>query len=368
MSLNLQPIALDAIRTDGGTQSRAQLNDEVVADYATTIRSGVDFPPVTVFYDGKKYWLADGFHRVEAHKRAGAFQIAADVRQGTKRDAVLHSVGANADHGLRRSNADKRRAVETLLRDKEWAAWSDREIARRCCVGAGLVADARQSICTIRADSDQTRQVKRGETVYEQKTANIGKTGAASPLPDSRPDPETPSDPPPAAPSASPGGQAVANVVVTTTNSDPESVAVTVTGPDAPEGGSAGPAPSRSDKRDHHDNADALLEIANQAISDLTAENTDLKRQRDTFKAIADAPEPLVAALAKVQALETLQQGLDLRNHGLVEEKRQQVERANKAEKRAAKLKAEVQKLTTENTDLKAANATLEKRLAGEEF
>ena len=32
------------------------------------------------------------------------------------------------------TNADKRRAVETLLNDAEWATWSDREIARQCGV------------------------------------------------------------------------------------------------------------------------------------------------------------------------------------------------------------------------------------------
>jgi hypothetical protein len=38
---------------------------------------------------------------------------------------VLHSAGANAMHGLRRTNADKRRTVMLLLQDEEWAAWSD---------------------------------------------------------------------------------------------------------------------------------------------------------------------------------------------------------------------------------------------------
>ena len=91
---------------------------------------GADFRAHSVFYDGQAYWLADGFHRVRAAQEAGLAGINADVRQGTRRDAVLFSAGANAVHGLRRSNADKRRAVETLLNDEEWRAWSDNEIAR----------------------------------------------------------------------------------------------------------------------------------------------------------------------------------------------------------------------------------------------
>ncbi|EWY35857.1 hypothetical protein N825_32650 [Skermanella stibiiresistens SB22] len=39
---------------------------------------------------------------------------------GSRRDAVPHAVGANARHGLPRSNADKRDAVMILLKDPEW--------------------------------------------------------------------------------------------------------------------------------------------------------------------------------------------------------------------------------------------------------
>ena len=46
--------------------------------------------------------------------------IAALVKAGTRRDAVLAAAGANAAHGLRRSAADKARAVDALLTDDEW--------------------------------------------------------------------------------------------------------------------------------------------------------------------------------------------------------------------------------------------------------
>lgn len=66
------------------------------------------------------------------------------MRAGTRRDAILYAVGANATHGLPRSNADKRRAVETMLRDEEWVVWSDREIARRTQTSAPFVAKVRE--------------------------------------------------------------------------------------------------------------------------------------------------------------------------------------------------------------------------------
>src|SRR5690606_32244658 len=52
-------------------------------------------------------------------------------------------VGANGQHGLRRSTADKRRCIELLLRDEEWGARSDRWIAKKCGVDNKTVAAAR---------------------------------------------------------------------------------------------------------------------------------------------------------------------------------------------------------------------------------
>jgi hypothetical protein len=105
---------------------------------------GAIFPPVVVFHDGTDHWLADGFHRWYGHDMAEIPDILADVREGGQRDAILYSVSANAEHGWRRSNEDKRRAVDALLEDSEWAAWSDREIARRCGVHNETVAARRR--------------------------------------------------------------------------------------------------------------------------------------------------------------------------------------------------------------------------------
>ena len=160
-------LAITSIRTDGGTQPRAELVESVVDEYAEALAGGATFPPVVVFYDGAAHWLADGFHRVCAHQRAEVADVLADVRQGTQRDAVLFSVGANSGHGLRRTNADKRRAVETLLRDEEWGAKSNRWIAERCCVTDKTVA-------RVRAELESTAEVPR----LEGRTGQDGKTRA----------------------------------------------------------------------------------------------------------------------------------------------------------------------------------------------
>lgn len=166
-SIDNAPMALPlaSIRADGGTQSRAAIDESVVAEYQDHLKS---LPPVVVFYDGSDYWLADGFHRLEAHKRASLESIIAEIRQGTLRDAVLFSVGANAAHGLRRTNADKRRAVELLLGDEEWKLKSDRWVANRCGVGHQLVASIRN-------------QVGDSSTCRDHASTRLGQDGKAYP-------------------------------------------------------------------------------------------------------------------------------------------------------------------------------------------
>lgn len=166
----MEKIAIDKIRRDGGTQIRVALDENTLKDYGDSMLDGANFPPVEIFYDGADYWLGDGFHRVVASEMAGFKDIFANVRPGTRRDAILHGVGANSQHGLRRTNADKRRAVRVLLADPEWARWSDREIARRAAVSTPTVSVLRENL-TVKVL--QSRKGADGRTI---NVANIGKT------------------------------------------------------------------------------------------------------------------------------------------------------------------------------------------------
>lgn len=159
---------LSVIRLDGGTQTRAALSQQTVDEYAEAIAGGAVFPPVVVFFDGTTYVLADGFHRVAAAKVAGLVEFAADVRQGDARAARLHAAGANLEHGLRRSNADKRAAVMVLLTDAEWSTWSDREIARRCGVSQPFVGKVRAELAA-------------GDNGYHPSETRVGADGKTYP-------------------------------------------------------------------------------------------------------------------------------------------------------------------------------------------
>lgn len=182
-------LMLDLIRMDGGTQSRTALDGETINDYAEAMKDGARFPAVTVFYDGSAYWLADGFHRVNAAKQAGLASLPVELAQGTQRDAILFSVGANASHGKRRTNADKRQAVERLLRDDEWSKWSDNRIAEQCAVDQSTVSKYRKELTSLMESISENRifRTKYGTTATMQ-TGNIGKRPPLqNPIPASAP-------------------------------------------------------------------------------------------------------------------------------------------------------------------------------------
>ena len=142
-------IALSSIRFDGQTQMRAEINGDTVADYRDAMKSGAEFPPIKLFFDGCDYWIGDGYHRWHARGDAGFIDIEADVVQGSRRDAILWACSANCTNGLRRSNVDKRKAVETLLRDEEWMQWSDHVIADKCGVSQPFVGGIRKQLITV---------------------------------------------------------------------------------------------------------------------------------------------------------------------------------------------------------------------------
>jgi hypothetical protein len=182
-------VPLDRIATDEKGQTRIKVRPAVIREYAAAMaeqigEGGLRFPPVILFTDGGDfYWLADGFHRVFAARKAGLTEIAAEVRQGTQRDAVLFGICANSAHGLPRSNADKRHAVALILADPEWSQWSDREIGRRCQVDGKVISRMRRSASaattpqvgepSASAAKPQIgqRKVRRGDKVYEMNVS-----------------------------------------------------------------------------------------------------------------------------------------------------------------------------------------------------
>jgi hypothetical protein len=185
-------LPLSAIRVDEQAQPRAALQEDRITEYAEDMKRRDRFPPLVVFEDAEGvFWLADGFHRYHAAIEAKWETIQCEVRSGGLREAILCGCGANAAHGLRRTNEDKRQAVTRLLKDAEWGKWSDREIGRRCNVTHELVGRLREQLkpvtgvsasepVTSNVGSERTYVDKHGNTVT-MRTGNIGRSRAPNP-------------------------------------------------------------------------------------------------------------------------------------------------------------------------------------------
>ena len=104
---------------DLSLQTRAGTDVDTINNYAEAMADGASFPDVTVFTDGKHYWLADGFHRVMAAKQNGKASISADVRKGTADDAVVFGGTANNKQGKRPTRADVQHFLSMVWERRE---------------------------------------------------------------------------------------------------------------------------------------------------------------------------------------------------------------------------------------------------------
>lgn len=176
MEATIKLILIKDIIRDENLQPRTTLDQDTIDEYTVAVELGADFPPVVVWNTDEGYILSSGFHRVAAFEAAGKKKVNCEVREGTRRDATWHALGENKTHGLKRSNADKRRAVELALADKEWRKWSDRKIAEHCGVHPETVGNVRRQLSE--SDSSPTPPTRLGADGKERRlpskpTANV---------------------------------------------------------------------------------------------------------------------------------------------------------------------------------------------------
>lgn len=168
----VQMVKTAVLHMDAKCQMRDEVSWQMVQEYAEDMEAGDVFPPLIVFHKAADRWyVADGFHRLRAALKLGLKEIKCEVRHGGLRDAILYAVGANAKQGMRRSNADKHKAVLSMLSDREWKQWNDAELGRRCNVSSKLVQVIREKL--IEDGSNQPDFVLRrngsGNIVYRPR-------------------------------------------------------------------------------------------------------------------------------------------------------------------------------------------------------
>lgn len=116
-----------------------------IADLRAAIRRKEVLPPIKVWIvGGKGNLVTDGHHTTEAYRQEGYKTIPAEVFEGSWLEAVAAANGANEEHkALKRSHADKRRAVSNMLKvlRETGESWSNARIAAACKVSDDLVGN-----------------------------------------------------------------------------------------------------------------------------------------------------------------------------------------------------------------------------------
>lgn len=142
-----QTVPVEEVVLDERCQARATIDPDTIREYAEAYKAKTKLPPVDVFRVAGKLYLVDGFHRFAALRSAGdTFARVRVVGDGSLDEAVWHATSVNATHGLKRTNADKRRAVEIALRSAIGSEQSSRTIAEHVGVSDFLVRDVRAEV------------------------------------------------------------------------------------------------------------------------------------------------------------------------------------------------------------------------------
>ena len=147
----------------------------IVIEYAALMQTGAVFPPVTVWWDGRHYWLLDGFQRIAAAERAGLSHLAAEIRKGSLQDAQWDSYAANAVHGLRRTSAETKAVVQLALEHSKSRNLSTLQLAKHLHVPEATVRYWRSKLSS-QSYEDNVRVVTRGQTQYALHIGKIGRT------------------------------------------------------------------------------------------------------------------------------------------------------------------------------------------------
>lgn len=136
-----EKVAIENIEATAATQVRVRIDRGMVDEYTEAFQDGAAFPPLDCFREegSERIILADGFHRHRAAINAGREEIGCIIYTGGLHDALVHALGSNAEHGFRRTNADKRHAVEMALKDPELSKLEKQEIAEICRVHRNTV-------------------------------------------------------------------------------------------------------------------------------------------------------------------------------------------------------------------------------------
>jgi ParB-like chromosome segregation protein Spo0J len=113
-------LRLNQLTIDPTVDIRQKLDEETIQRYMDSFN---ELPPVTIFRIDGELLLADGFHRATAAQRLGISEIEAEVKRGSRDDALEFAAYANTRHGRPLSTDERRQAIRRLkLLHPDWTS------------------------------------------------------------------------------------------------------------------------------------------------------------------------------------------------------------------------------------------------------
>lgn len=111
----MEMISVHDLLLDRALNPRRQVPDQEVVDYYASIFADVIWPPILVHRATHK--LLDGWHRVEAAKRAGVYQVPVQWVEAKDEELFALAVKANLAHGVRLTREERYQAIYRLQRE-----------------------------------------------------------------------------------------------------------------------------------------------------------------------------------------------------------------------------------------------------------
>jgi hypothetical protein len=152
---DVEPILIDKIRMedDGqGTQLRQQTSEETVERYAEDLHGGHTFPVVDLVPVGDgTYYIADGWHRILAHKRIDRGVVDAIILtvvdgQDPLDTAKRYALRANQKHGLALTRGDQNKKARAALMMEAFHDFSYRELEAEIGVSKTTIGRVRNDL------------------------------------------------------------------------------------------------------------------------------------------------------------------------------------------------------------------------------
>jgi len=103
------------VKTDKEVYPRIHIDWVTCARYYNAMKSGAEFPPITVAKLGNQYILIDGAHRLKATKDNKQTHIQAEIVEGLdKKQIFIEAVKRNIGHGRQFSSQEVTKIAITL--------------------------------------------------------------------------------------------------------------------------------------------------------------------------------------------------------------------------------------------------------------